>query len=77
MQIHPGHALLERRKPALMDSLLQAFALAPLFVFFEALFLVGYRPGLKRSLDARVAANIAVWRASQAAAAAAAARRPQ
>ncbi|EFJ51084.1 hypothetical protein VOLCADRAFT_57524 [Volvox carteri f. nagariensis] len=59
MQIHPGHAVLERRKPALMDSLVQAFALAPLFVWFEALFLLGYRPALREQLKRRVAQLIA------------------
>ncbi|GIL47469.1 hypothetical protein Vafri_4293 [Volvox africanus] len=59
LQIHPGHAILERRKPALMDSLVQAFALAPLFVWFEALFLLGYRPVLREQLKRRVAELIA------------------
>ncbi|GIL70304.1 hypothetical protein Vretifemale_1116 [Volvox reticuliferus] len=43
LQIHPGHAVLERRKPALMDSLVQA------------LFLLGYRPELREQLKRRVA----------------------
>ncbi|KAG2485829.1 hypothetical protein HYH03_015412 [Edaphochlamys debaryana] len=55
MQIHPGHAVFEKRKPALMDSLVQAFALAPLFVWFELLFLLGYRPQLQEQLKQRVA----------------------
>lgn len=42
-QIHPGHYIFEGRKPALLDSLVQAFAVAPLFVFFELLFLLGGR----------------------------------
>ena len=54
MQIHPGHAVFEKRKPALMDSLIQAFALAPLFVFYELLFLLGYRPKLRKDLSARI-----------------------
>ncbi|GAX73463.1 hypothetical protein CEUSTIGMA_g915.t1 [Chlamydomonas eustigma] len=62
MQIHPGHALLEKRKPALMDSLVQAVSLAPLFVWFELLFLFGYRPELQSQLKARVSADIAAWR---------------
>jgi uncharacterized membrane protein YGL010W len=37
----------------------QAFALAPLFVWFEALFLVGYWPGLRRQLQQAVDAEIA------------------
>lgn len=33
---------------------MQAFALAPLFVWFEALFLLGYRPALYAELQRRV-----------------------
>ncbi|KAI8469789.1 MAG: hypothetical protein J3K34DRAFT_422805 [Monoraphidium minutum] len=62
MQIHPGHALLEGRKPALLDSLWQAFALAPLFVWLELLFALGYRPRLHAALEERVAADVAAWR---------------
>jgi uncharacterized membrane protein YGL010W len=38
---------------------LQALTLAPLFVWFELLFLLGYRPGLYAELQKRVAADIA------------------
>ncbi|GFR52994.1 hypothetical protein Agub_g15685 [Astrephomene gubernaculifera] len=65
LQIHPGHAVLERRKPALMDSVVQAFALAPLFVWFELLFLLGYRPALRRQVGQRVAQMVAQLRASR------------
>jgi len=60
MQIHPGHAILERRKPALMDSLIQAFAMAPLFVHMEVLFWLGYRPNLRARIDQEVARRIAL-----------------
>eukprot|EP00878_Enallax_costatus_P006710 GHUV01007035.1.p1 GENE.GHUV01007035.1~~GHUV01007035.1.p1 ORF type:complete len:264 (+),score=40.52 GHUV01007035.1:2-793(+) len=63
MQIHPGHAVLEGRKPALLDSLVQALTLAPLFVWFELLFLVGYRPQLYAQLQKNVVANVAKFRA--------------
>lgn len=65
MQIHPGHAVFEGRKPALLDSLVQAFALAPLFVWFELLFLLGYRPQLHAELEKRVQSEIAAWRRGQ------------
>ncbi|GBF89468.1 DUF962 domain-containing protein [Raphidocelis subcapitata] len=68
MQIHPGHAVFEGRKPALLDSLVQAFALAPLFVWFELLFLLGYRPRLRAELEKRVGREVAAWRRSQKAA---------
>ncbi|KAF6265193.1 hypothetical protein COO60DRAFT_1034201 [Scenedesmus sp. NREL 46B-D3] len=58
MQIHPGHAILEGRKPAVLDSLVQAITLAPLFVWFELLFLLGYRPELYKQLQQRVTASI-------------------
>jgi len=46
MQIVPGHGYFERRKPALLDSFVQSLLLAPLFVWFELLFVFGYRRDL-------------------------------
>eukprot|EP00878_Enallax_costatus_P026404 GHUV01028336.1.p3 GENE.GHUV01028336.1~~GHUV01028336.1.p3 ORF type:complete len:104 (-),score=15.93 GHUV01028336.1:128-439(-) len=43
--------------------LLQALTLAPLFVWFELLFLVGYRPQLYAQLQKNVVANVAKFRA--------------
>jgi uncharacterized membrane protein YGL010W len=43
----------------------QALTLAPLFVWFELLFLLGYRRDLYRKLQARVAADIAAFRKQQ------------
>jgi len=37
MQIHPGHAIFEGTKPALLDSFVQSLTLAPLFVFYEVI----------------------------------------
>ena len=45
-----GHGVHERRAPALLDNLLGAVVLAPLFVFFEVLFHFGYRPELQKWL---------------------------
>lgn len=42
----------------------QSLVLAPLFVWFEFLFLVGYRPALYAQLQTAVNANIAAWQAS-------------
>ncbi|KAF5827593.1 hypothetical protein DUNSADRAFT_400 [Dunaliella salina] len=64
MQIHPGHAIFEKRKPALMDSLVQAFATAPLFVWLELLFLLGYQRGMQQELDKRVEAAVSRRKAS-------------
>jgi uncharacterized membrane protein YGL010W len=46
-----GHGVYEGRAPALFDNLLQAFVLAPFFVFMEALFKLGYRPELQKRVN--------------------------
>ena len=46
-----GHGKFEGRAPALLDSLVQALFLAPLFVWLEFLFMLGYRPELRQRLD--------------------------
>ena len=61
MQLHPGHGVFEGRKPALLDSVLQAFLDAPLFVWYEVAFACGYDPSLKQELDAAVEARHAAW----------------
>ena len=61
MQLHPGHGVYEGRKPALLDSVLQAFLDAPLFVWYEVAFACGYDPSLKQQLDAAVQARHAAW----------------
>ena len=61
MQLHPGHGVFEGRKTALLDSVLQAFLDAPLFVWYEVAFACGYDPALKQQLDASVAARHAAW----------------
>ena len=61
MQIHPGHAIFEGRKPALMDAMYQSFSVAPLFVFYEAAFALGYRPELAQAVHAGVASQHAAW----------------
>ena len=60
-QIHPGHGIYEGRKPALLDSALQSFLDAPLFVWYEVAFACGYDPALKQELDAAVANRHAAW----------------
>ena len=54
-----GHGRYEGRKPALVDNLVQALFLAPLFVFLEYLFMFGYRPELQRRVEAEVQKKIA------------------
>lgn len=61
-QIVFGHQMAERRKPALLDSFFQSLVLAPLFVWFELLWRLGYRRGLRAEVEARVQSNIEEWR---------------
>ncbi|EUC36982.1 hypothetical protein COCCADRAFT_23410 [Bipolaris zeicola 26-R-13] len=46
-----GHGKYEGRKPALLDNLVQALFLAPLFVWYEALFKLGFYKGLKKEVE--------------------------
>ncbi|RAL03577.1 2-hydroxy-palmitic acid dioxygenase MPO1 [Aspergillus ibericus CBS 121593] len=57
-----GHGAFERRAPALLDNLVQALLLAPLFVWMEALFFFGYRPELKARYDENVRKEIAAFK---------------
>ncbi|EXJ78101.1 hypothetical protein A1O3_09262 [Capronia epimyces CBS 606.96] len=61
-----GHGLFEGRAPALLDNIFQAFFLAPLFVWLELLFALGYRPELKSRMDKMVVEDIAKFRESKA-----------
>lgn len=54
-----GHGVFEGRAPALLDNLVQAFFLAPFFVWLEVLFYMGYRPELKSRIDTAVTKEIA------------------
>ncbi|OAA64837.1 DUF962 domain-containing protein [Cordyceps fumosorosea ARSEF 2679] len=59
-----GHGAFEGRAPALLDRLMQALFLAPMFVWFEILFVLGYRPELQARVDKQVNAEIAKLNAS-------------
>lgn len=61
-----GHGKFEGRAPALLDNLFQAFFLAPLFVWLETLFSLGYREELKLRVDEGVKQDIAKFRQSKA-----------
>ena len=60
-----GHGVFEGRAPALFDNLVQAFVLAPFFVWMEILFYFGYRPELKGRLDKAVTQEIDRYRKSK------------
>ncbi|GMH21926.1 hypothetical protein Nepgr_023769 [Nepenthes gracilis] len=60
-----GHGVFEKRAPALLDNLAQAFLMAPFFVLLEALEkLFGYEPyrGFHKNVQAKVAAEIKEWK---------------
>ena len=59
-----GHGKFEGRAPALLDNLFQAFFLAPLFVWMEILFALGYRPELQTRIDKLVQQDVATFRES-------------
>ena len=60
MQLHPGHKIFEKRKPALLDGLVQSFATAPLFVWFEVVFFFGLRAPLKEEMKRRVSILLSI-----------------
>eukprot|EP00930_Biecheleria_cincta_P002584 TRINITY_DN103591_c0_g1_i1.p1 TRINITY_DN103591_c0_g1~~TRINITY_DN103591_c0_g1_i1.p1 ORF type:complete len:252 (+),score=34.76 TRINITY_DN103591_c0_g1_i1:46-756(+) len=55
MQLHPGHAVFEGVKPALLDSLGQSFSVAPLFAFYEGVWAAGLRSDLRDQTASLVA----------------------
>lgn len=55
IQIHPGHAVIEGAKPALMDSFGGALTSAPMFAFYEGVWKLGFRKGLQERTNALVA----------------------
>lgn len=60
-----GHGKFERRAPALLDNLMQALLLAPLFVWLEMLFFFGYRRELQARVEKQVERNIAQFKAEK------------
>ncbi|CAI8596303.1 unnamed protein product [Vicia faba] len=63
-----GHGVFEKRAPALLDNLAQAFLMAPFFVVFEILqTTIGYEPypGFEKKVKARIDANIKEWKDKQ------------
>jgi 2-hydroxy fatty acid dioxygenase len=60
-----GHGVFEGRAPALLDNLLQAIFLAPLFVWLEILFKLGYRPELQGRVEKAVQREIAKFQSSK------------
>ncbi|KAH7326545.1 hypothetical protein B0I35DRAFT_405764 [Stachybotrys elegans] len=61
-----GHGAFEGRAPALLDNLVQAIFLAPMFVWLEFLFLLGYRRELQARVNKAVQVELAKVRSSKA-----------
>ncbi|KAH7515974.1 hypothetical protein FEM48_Zijuj10G0085100 [Ziziphus jujuba var. spinosa] len=60
-----GHGVFEKRAPALLDNLVQAFIMAPFFVLLEALQdFFGYepRPGFHAAVQAKIDSEINEWK---------------
>lgn len=60
-----GHGVFEKRAPALLDNLAQAFLMAPFFVLLETLQMAfGYEPypGFHAHVKAKVDENITEWK---------------
>ncbi|GFP87469.1 uncharacterized endoplasmic reticulum membrane protein c16e8.02 [Phtheirospermum japonicum] len=60
-----GHGVFEKRAPALLDNLAQAFLMAPFFVLLEALqSALGYEPypGFHVRVQAEIDAEIKAWK---------------
>jgi uncharacterized membrane protein YGL010W len=60
-QVIVGHALIEKRRPALLDSLVPSLALAPLFIVMEVAFDLGYRPALRKRVDLETQTKRQQW----------------
>ncbi|XP_057952060.1 2-hydroxy-palmitic acid dioxygenase mpo1 [Malania oleifera] len=59
-----GHYVFEKRAPALLDNLIQAFIMAPFFVLLEALqMFFGYEPypGFHANVKAKIEAEVKEW----------------
>jgi uncharacterized membrane protein YGL010W len=59
-----GHGAFEGRAPALFDNLVQAIFLAPMFVWLEFLFMLGYRRELQERVSKAVKVEIDKFKAT-------------
>ena len=58
-----GHAIFEKRAPALFRNLAQALMMAPIFVAFEVFFAMGYLPEVAEECERAAKENVAKLRA--------------
>jgi len=57
-----GHGVFEGRSPALLDNLMQALVMAPLFVLLEVMFFFGYRKDFQKRMWVNVNKEIAKFK---------------
>lgn len=57
-----AHKVFEKRSPAFLDNIYQAFVMAPLFVVMEFMFFFGYRSKFRQEVQIDVDANIKAYR---------------
>ena len=60
-----GHGKFEGRKPALLDNLVQALFLAPLFVWFEVLFKMGFYKKLQGEVEEGIEVEVSRMKAEK------------
>jgi len=53
LQVHVGHMMFEKCKPAFVDAFFEALLTAPLFVWLEVLFLFGYDKDMQATVCAQ------------------------
>ena len=63
IQVFVGHYIFEGTKPTLLDSITQAFSLAPFFVIYEALWMIipGFRADVKLEVQKHIAIIHSQW----------------
>lgn len=61
-----GHQVFEKRAPAFTKDPIQALVLAPLFVFCESLFALGFFPKTAARLEKKVQDKVKLFKASKA-----------
>ena len=54
-KVHAGHYVFEKRKPALVDSFLEAMLAAPLFVWLEVIFALGFKQDMRTHVEGEAA----------------------
>jgi uncharacterized membrane protein YGL010W len=59
-----SQVLIEKRVPYILENWIHAIVFGPLFVYFEILFVIGYRPTLQKRLYDKTRAAVNTWKLS-------------